>query len=155
MNKEPKGVPTAASPDDVKLNVVDTPYATTCQKNCVYCKISCYFLCCKCLCLKKRPPEKEEMEEKTVLMLGVDGSGKTTILERLSIRPEEKLTKELAMESLPTTGINIQQVIHKNIKFEFWEVIICTYLVTHGNQTLILYISKVGGSANLRKYWPR
>jgi hypothetical protein len=74
------------------------------------------------MCLKKAPAPREEPKERTVIMLGINGAGKTKILERLAIRPEERLTTELSTSSSPTTGINIQQMLHGNTKFEFWEV---------------------------------
>eukprot|EP01006_Ploeotia_vitrea_P048266 TRINITY_DN67212_c2_g1_i1.p1 TRINITY_DN67212_c2_g1~~TRINITY_DN67212_c2_g1_i1.p1 ORF type:complete len:187 (-),score=16.74 TRINITY_DN67212_c2_g1_i1:127-687(-) len=49
-----------------------------------------------------------------ILMLGLDASGKTTILYKL------KLNENVV--TIPTIGFNVEEVAHKNIKFQCWDV---------------------------------
>ena len=45
-----------------------------------------------------------------ILILGLDGAGKTTILYWLQVGE--------VIATIPTIGFNIQMVIHKNLKFQ-------------------------------------
>eukprot|EP01006_Ploeotia_vitrea_P059724 TRINITY_DN74689_c0_g1_i1.p1 TRINITY_DN74689_c0_g1~~TRINITY_DN74689_c0_g1_i1.p1 ORF type:complete len:187 (-),score=17.00 TRINITY_DN74689_c0_g1_i1:146-706(-) len=49
-----------------------------------------------------------------ILMLGLDASGKTTILYKL------KLNENIV--TVPTIGFNVEEVQHKNIKFQCWDI---------------------------------
>jgi len=49
-----------------------------------------------------------------ILMLGLDGAGKTTILYKLKIG--ETLT------SVPTIGFNVEEVKYKNLNFMIWDI---------------------------------
>lgn len=49
-----------------------------------------------------------------VLMLGLDGAGKTTILYKF------KLNETLS--SVPTVGFNVEEVKYKNLKFTIWDI---------------------------------
>ena len=49
-----------------------------------------------------------------ILMVGLDGAGKTTILYKL------KLGQKIA--SLPTVGFNVESVEYKNVNFIVWDV---------------------------------
>uniref|UniRef100_A0A2K6SL65 ADP ribosylation factor like GTPase 1 n=1 Tax=Saimiri boliviensis boliviensis TaxID=39432 RepID=A0A2K6SL65_SAIBB len=62
--------------------------------------------------------------ELTILILGLDGAGKTTILYRLQV--EEVVT------TIPTIGFNVETVTCKNLKFKVWDL---------------------GGQTSIRPYW--
>eukprot|EP01116_Phalansterium_solitarium_P011793 TRINITY_DN27580_c0_g1_i1.p1 TRINITY_DN27580_c0_g1~~TRINITY_DN27580_c0_g1_i1.p1 ORF type:complete len:180 (-),score=31.55 TRINITY_DN27580_c0_g1_i1:188-727(-) len=59
-----------------------------------------------------------------ILILGLDGAGKTTILYKLS--SGEVIT------TIPTIGFNVESVQYKNIKFQVWDL---------------------GGQTSIRPYW--
>jgi ADP-ribosylation factor-like protein 1 len=59
-----------------------------------------------------------------VLILGLDGAGKTTILYKLQCG--EVIT------TIPTIGFNIETVTYKNLKFQVWDL---------------------GGQTSIRPYW--
>lgn len=52
--------------------------------------------------------------EMRILILGLDGAGKTTILYRLQVGE--------VVATIPTIGFNVEQVIYKNIKFQVWDL---------------------------------
>lgn len=52
--------------------------------------------------------------ELRVLMLGLDGAGKTTILYKL------KLKENVA--TIPTVGFNVESINYKKMRFNFWDV---------------------------------
>lgn len=62
--------------------------------------------------------------EMRILILGLDGAGKTTILYRLQVGE--------VVATIPTIGFNVEQVIYKNIKFQVWDL---------------------GGQTSIRPYW--
>ena len=66
----------------------------------------------------------ETGKETRFLILGLDGAGKTTILYQLQ-------TGEV-VTTVPTVGINVEKVTHKNVTFEVWDL---------------------GGQSSLRPYW--
>ncbi|VDO08202.1 unnamed protein product, partial [Brugia timori] len=49
-------------------------------------------------------------KELRILILGLDGAGKTTILYRLQVGE--------VVTTIPTIGFNVEQVIYKNLKFQ-------------------------------------
>ena len=49
-----------------------------------------------------------------ILMLGLDGAGKTTVLYKLQLGE--------TLITLPTIGFNVEQVSYKNISFTVWDV---------------------------------
>ncbi|EGF79243.1 hypothetical protein BATDEDRAFT_17007 [Batrachochytrium dendrobatidis JAM81] len=59
-----------------------------------------------------------------ILILGLDGAGKTTILYRLQIGE--------VVTTIPTIGFNVETVTYKNIKFQVWDL---------------------GGQTSIRPYW--
>jgi len=59
-----------------------------------------------------------------ILILGLDGAGKTTILYKLQCG--EVIT------TIPTIGFNVETVNYKNIKFQVWDL---------------------GGQTSIRPYW--
>jgi len=59
-----------------------------------------------------------------ILMLGLDGAGKTTILYKLQCGE--------VISTIPTIGFNVETVTYKNIKFQVWDL---------------------GGQTSLRPYW--
>jgi len=63
-------------------------------------------------------------KERRILILGLDGAGKTTILYRLQV--SEVVT------TIPTIGFNVETVQYKNLKFQVWDL---------GNYFIFLKIS--------------
>jgi ADP-ribosylation factor-like protein 1 len=63
-------------------------------------------------------------KEVRILILGLDGAGKTTILYRLQIGE--------VVSTIPTIGFNVETVMYKNIKFQVWDL---------------------GGQTSIRPYW--
>eukprot|EP00750_Incisomonas_marina_P025667 INCI5616.2.p2 GENE.INCI5616.2~~INCI5616.2.p2 ORF type:complete len:144 (+),score=21.76 INCI5616.2:93-524(+) len=59
-----------------------------------------------------------------ILMVGLDGAGKTTILYKLKLGE--------VTNTIPTVGFNVETVKYKNVSFNVWDV---------------------GGQAKLRKLW--
>ncbi|KAJ3368234.1 Arf GTPase arl1 [Kappamyces sp. JEL0680] len=53
-------------------------------------------------------------KERRILILGLDGAGKTTILYRLQIGE--------VVTTIPTIGFNVETVSYKNIKFQVWDL---------------------------------
>jgi small GTP-binding protein len=49
-----------------------------------------------------------------ILMLGLDGAGKTTILYKLKLGE--------VVSSVPTIGFNVDTVEYKNINFTVWDI---------------------------------
>jgi len=63
-------------------------------------------------------------KEVRILILGLDGAGKTTILYRLQIGE--------VVTTIPTIGFNVETVSYRNIKFQVWDL---------------------GGQTSIRPYW--
>ncbi|CAI8055475.1 ADP-ribosylation factor-like protein 1 [Geodia barretti] len=63
-------------------------------------------------------------KELRVLILGLDGAGKTTILYRLQVGE--------VVTTIPTIGFNVETVTYKNLKFQVWDL---------------------GGQTSIRPYW--
>ncbi|KAJ1666724.1 Arf GTPase arl1 [Coemansia sp. RSA 1646] len=63
-------------------------------------------------------------KEVRILVLGLDGAGKTTILYRMQIGE--------VVSTIPTIGFNVETVTYKNIKFQVWDL---------------------GGQTSIRPYW--
>jgi len=59
-----------------------------------------------------------------ILILGLDGAGKTTILYKLQCGE--------VVTTIPTIGFNVESVTYKNIKFQVWDL---------------------GGQTSIRPYW--
>ncbi|CAD5126175.1 DgyrCDS14346 [Dimorphilus gyrociliatus] len=62
--------------------------------------------------------------ERRILILGLDGAGKTTILYRLQVGE--------VVTTIPTIGFNVETVTFKNLKFQVWDL---------------------GGQTSIRPYW--
>ncbi|ESO13109.1 hypothetical protein HELRODRAFT_159718 [Helobdella robusta] len=62
--------------------------------------------------------------ERRILILGLDGAGKTTILYRLQVGE--------VVSTIPTIGFNVETVQYKNLKFQVWDL---------------------GGQTSIRPYW--
>jgi len=67
---------------------------------------------------------KKNEKESRILVLGLDNSGKTTILKKLS---EEDIT-----HIMPTQGFNINSLVHDGFKLNVWDI---------------------GGQKTIRPYW--
>merc|ERR1712025_929563 len=63
-------------------------------------------------------------KELRILILGLDGAGKTTILYRLQVGE--------VVTTIPTIGFNVETVTYKNLKFQAWDL---------------------GGQTSIRPYW--
>ncbi|XP_039262834.1 ADP-ribosylation factor-like protein 1 [Styela clava] len=63
-------------------------------------------------------------KERRILILGLDGAGKTTILYRLQVGE--------VVTTIPTIGFNVETVVYKNLKFQVWDL---------------------GGQTSIRPYW--
>jgi len=63
-------------------------------------------------------------KELRVLILGLDGAGKTTILFRLQLGE--------VVTTIPTIGFNVENVTYKNLHFQVWDL---------------------GGQTSIRPYW--
>ncbi|XP_004365083.1 ADP-ribosylation factor-like protein [Capsaspora owczarzaki ATCC 30864] len=63
-------------------------------------------------------------KEVRILILGLDGAGKTTILYRLQVGE--------VVTTIPTIGFNVETVTYKNLKFQVWDL---------------------GGQTSIRPYW--
>merc|ERR1712176_378603 len=63
-------------------------------------------------------------KEMRILILGLDGAGKTTILYRLQVGE--------VVTTIPTIGFNVETLQYKNIKFQVWDL---------------------GGQTSIRPYW--
>ncbi|EDV28573.1 ADP-ribosylation factor-like protein 1 [Trichoplax sp. H2] len=63
-------------------------------------------------------------KEIRILILGLDGAGKTTILYRLQVGE--------IVTTIPTIGFNVETVTYKNLKFQVWDL---------------------GGQTSIRPYW--
>ena len=63
-------------------------------------------------------------KEHRILILGLDGAGKTTILYQLQIGE--------VVNTIPTIGFNVETVVYKNLKFQVWDL---------------------GGQSSIRPYW--
>jgi ADP-ribosylation factor 1/2 len=50
----------------------------------------------------------------TILMVGLDAAGKTTILMKLKLNETK--------ETVPTIGFNVETVEYRNVKFHVWDV---------------------------------
>ncbi|XP_034018842.1 ADP-ribosylation factor-like protein 1 [Thalassophryne amazonica] len=64
------------------------------------------------------------VREMRILILGLDGAGKTTILYRLQVGE--------VVTTIPTIGFNVETVTFKNLKFQVWDL---------------------GGQTSIRPYW--
>lgn len=75
-----------------------------------------------------------------ILILGLDGAGKTTILYRLQVGE--------VVTTIPTIGFNVEQVQYKNLKFQVWDL---------GGQTSIRFVAITARLSILicffRPYW--
>ena len=52
--------------------------------------------------------------DQRILMIGLDGAGKTTMLY--------KLTLGEVVSTIPTIGFNVETVYHKNVSFTVWDI---------------------------------
>jgi len=59
-------------------------------------------------------------KEMKIIIVGLDGAGKTTILYRLKLG--EVATAKVPTTPIPTIGFNIETVKYKNILFNVWDI---------------------------------
>ena len=81
-------------------------------------------------------------KERRILILGLDGAGKTTILYRLQV--SEVVT------TIPTIGFNVETVQYKNLKFQVWDLgknLHCSLCLA------FTPLSFPGGQTSIRPYW--
>jgi small GTP-binding protein len=53
-------------------------------------------------------------QQSRIILLGLDGAGKTTILYKLKLGE--------VVISVPTVGFNVETIRYKNLKFNIWDV---------------------------------
>jgi ADP-ribosylation factor protein 1 len=58
-------------------------------------------------------------KEMRILMLGLDGAGKTTILNKLDLGD----VASIPTTTIPTLGFNVETVGYKNISFTSWDLV--------------------------------
>jgi ADP-ribosylation factor-like protein 1 len=81
-------------------------------------------------------------KERRILILGLDGAGKTTILYRLQV--SEVVT------TIPTIGFNVETVQYKNLKFQVWDLgKHLTFIISSSSKLR----SFSGGQTSIRPYW--
>jgi len=56
----------------------------------------------------------ERFHDYKIILLGLDGAGKTSILYKLKMNQ--------TIMTIPTIGFNVEQVIHKGMKITIWDV---------------------------------
>ena len=74
---------------------------------------------------------KNKKEELRILVLGLDNSGKTTILQSLSNEVHHQWPQDISTIT-PTQGFNIKNLTHDKFKLNVWDI---------------------GGQKALREYW--
>ncbi len=68
---------------------------------------------CALEALRGKETDKTQME-KRFLILGLDGAGKTSILNRLAKRD--------FVTTIPTVGLNVEQVVYRNMSIALWDL---------------------------------
>ncbi len=63
---------------------------------------------------KKEAGDQKSQMEKRFLILGLDGAGKTAILNRLSKRD--------FITTIPTVGLNVEQIVYRNMSIALWDL---------------------------------
>ena len=56
----------------------------------------------------------DSKEARKILILGLDGAGKTTIMYKLKF--------DETVSSVPTIGFNVEELRYKNLKFNCWDI---------------------------------
>lgn len=69
---------------------------------------------CALKILKSNQEEQKQTLEKRFLILGLDGAGKTSILNRLA-------KKEFEM-TVPTVGLNVESITYRNFVIALWDL---------------------------------
>eukprot|EP00055_Hartaetosiga_balthica_P018110 m.128688 g.128688 ORF g.128688 m.128688 type:complete len:197 (+) comp9453_c1_seq3:2221-2811(+) len=61
-----------------------------------------------------------QMEEYSVLIVGLDDAGKTTLFEQLKVKfkPKYSMKKKI----IPTIGQNVTSIMHEHVRLVFWDV---------------------------------
>ena len=60
------------------------------------------------------PDSQRTQIEKRFIIIGLDGAGKTSILRRL--------TKKDSIDTEPTVGLSVEQIVHQNCVLTFWDL---------------------------------
>ncbi|CAH3028769.1 unnamed protein product [Porites evermanni] len=75
-------------------------------------------------------------KELRILILGLDGAGKTTILYRLQVGE--------VVTTIPTIGFNVETVTYKNLKFQVWDLggkkVLPYWRCYYSNTDAIIYV---------------
>ena len=56
----------------------------------------------------------DSKKARKILILGLDGAGKTTIMYKLKF--------DETVASVPTIGFNVEEIKYKNLKFICWDI---------------------------------
>ena len=56
----------------------------------------------------------DSKKARKILILGLDGAGKTTIMYKLKF--------DETVASVPTIGFNVEEIKYKNLKFMCWDI---------------------------------
>lgn len=54
------------------------------------------------------------LQSKRIILIGLDGAGKTTILYKLNL--------DQTVHTIPTVGFNVDRVHYKNVEFTCWDI---------------------------------
>ena len=63
---------------------------------------------------------KSSDKEARILILGLDAGGKTTILNKLSMKPSD--VESIHDKTEPTRGFNIKQLSNSGFKLNVWDI---------------------------------
>ena len=71
--------------------------------------------------------EEDYQKETRLLILGLDGAGKTTILYKLKLGE--------VVTTIPTVGFNFETVEYQNVSFTVWDIGVgCWHFMFSGSQ---------------------
>eukprot|EP00056_Hartaetosiga_gracilis_P010587 m.157899 g.157899 ORF g.157899 m.157899 type:complete len:197 (-) comp13351_c0_seq1:291-881(-) len=61
-----------------------------------------------------------QMDEYSVLIVGLDDAGKTTLFEQIKVKYKSKYT--MKKKIIPTIGQNVTVILHDHVRLVFWDV---------------------------------
>ena len=92
---------------------------------------------------------KRNDNEARILVLGLDNSGKTTILKQLG--------NESISEVMPTQGFNVKTLVQHSFKLNVWDIGERNFSValSCGESTIRSqwFLVNIGGQRTIRPYW--